>query len=63
VDTGALLRALWAAPETRHLPVVVVDAGEAAPAGEALPPNVRARLAPPFDTETLLGVLESLRAP
>jgi hypothetical protein len=50
-----LLRALWAAPETRHLPLVVVDdAPHPAIAGA---PNVRARLAPPFDVAAVVEAL------
>jgi hypothetical protein len=52
--------ALWAAPETRHLPVLVVGDGGAPLAGETAPPNVRAFLAPPFDPASLLEALEAL---
>jgi hypothetical protein len=50
-----LLRALWAAPETRHLPLVVVD--DAPPPAIAGAPNVRARPAPPFDVAAVVEVL------
>jgi hypothetical protein len=56
-----LLQALWAAFETRHLPVVMVDDGTApAVAGAS---NVRARLAPPFEFAAVAEALSPAPAP